>query len=1420
MNKIGKLLLGTVVFIAAVYYSLITYVVPDYIKQMLPTAESIAQEYINGSVKIGGLTWNGGLSAEVHEITVYDEADNKVAVVPHTEISLKPWLAVIDPVKVISRIRLEQPEVFLRLDEEGKWNLQEFLKPSDSEQTPFYGLLEVKNGLLHVAAPYGKWNFTVDAAADGGANPNFALEARMNDGQSVIEASGIVTTDGQGSLHLKSDKFAADQYAPVAEHYSQIKNLQGSFSGLQLNWNSKNRAVKLSGQGNVEDLGGSILYAGQEHSFKLTGAVQAQNSIISVQDLLMDIDKQQIHAQGNVDISDLENIKGELNISAPSFSWKQYEVQNIMLHITAEDSLIHVLPSEIDYGGGKVKLEGYYDLNDKVLIADTDFAQVQQSVRNEQLMLNGKAALIADMSGDELQLHLAADTFNMGWRSLNINQISFDGNLNNNVLTIEHLGALADKGSMALKGTVELDGNVDISVRMVDFPVAPVLDIAGTSGSGFCSTGFEIKGTVEKPEFSGIIQLSDVDFMHQQIKNAYGNISLKDNILTVGNFQAFMQQGKHTVNGSLYLNAEEPLVDMVIETVGVRAEPLAAASATGVKLTGNVDNIVHVQGNMQKAFVSGEVHLTDGSLEGYLLDEVAGRYAYDDGFLRLEDFVIRALDTEVTLNGTMDREQRLDFFMDAKDFMLDRIPFMEKDFAVDGYVNARGYLKGTLSQPYFSGDISSKEININGQSLTDVEGSLESNGRNINTINMSCKQPYNDNSSDYGMFKAELNIDFVQRFVKGNIATLWGDLGNIMKMCRLDYNLDGIVQGEVNINPQGKGSGVNIDVWADEVTIHNLNYYRMMFKGLLKNGILSFNDVKIIEQRDIADKGIITLDGQVDFSKHNLDMHLKSVKANPAIVSILMQNPPAIAGEADMNIDLYGSFDNPAAKCSLNVYKGEVAGVAIDSLATNLSLANDNIRLEKFIASKDVYNVKAEGDIPVDLFRSSEDRRNINSQMKIEFDLSEARLDVLPAFSKMIETADGDIKGKVILGGTLEEPMLYGSLSIDGGHAKISSIDTLINNINSSVEFKGQEVVLHNLSADLGKGSIAANGNYALRTGENDNYKLNIKIDNAEIASEIFTGKIDSELEIIPQRYYNFKMSAPGIDYRPLIKGQLRLDDVLINMPTIPELGEGESNFGTQIDIVLGPDIHLFNKYLYDIWLEGGIQFKGSTIYPVIDGKIKAKKGTITYLRTPFKIQSAGVGWPVPGTFLPTVNLDSTARFSRYDISMKVNGPLEEMELQLTSNPALDQNTIVRMLTLQRDNAGTEDITNEDIQNLMTAGLQMTVLGDVELLVKQTIGLDQFRIYTGKVRSGVGFEGVKDKNYELTPDEKNQYNLLISKYLNDKIMIGYTTSFDGVDRSIFGQYDINKRLNFTYSRSYDLSDKPEEWYGMEYKVTF
>ena len=1430
MKKYFRFIAFLIVLLSAGYIFLVHTVMPKYIRQSIPEAERIASSFINGSITLKDITWNGGLSAEVGQLEVKDAQGQKVAEIPRIIVHLRPWLALDKGARAVSRVELVRPQVYLSMDDKQQWNMAKLLKSSDSDETPFYGLLEISNGVMHVAMPQGQWDIPVSGTVNGGANPKFALGLRLGSGVDTLAVGGLVTTKGEGRIELKSDKLALAPYAALAKHYAGVEELKGDLSKLALIYVNEKGKQRYSGEVNLAGLEGKMQLGDAKHSLKLDGQVRAHDSYLNISSLEAVVDGQKLALEGEADLRDTDAPSAKGVLTADKLAYEGYKLEKLRLPFRGDKKEIILENVAAAYGGGAIKGNATYSLEEKVLTGDLelkDVTHVTPDRPKDDVHINAKLALLAKVLEDKLQLHAATEVMELEWRGLKINRMNMDGAVDKNGLAIDHFSAFAgERGVLLATGNVNKAGELHIEGRMTDFPINPVLAAAGKEGSGLCSTGFAVGGKLTAPEFAGVLQLTQAEFMEQKIKEAHGFVALKDNQLTIKNFRVNMEQGHHIVSGLVDLRGEEPYVDLSLETYGVRIEPIMALilGKKDVPVTGNLDNIMQVRGTTSQPYVYGEVHASDGSAMEQLYNSVDGRYLYDKGTLELEDFLIKAFYADVKLDGTMADDGRLNFDMVAKNVDLAHLPIKDETIDLGGKVNAKGHIGGRITAPTFRGDVDSDKVLINGEALTELSGTVDGRGLPYNMFKVSFKQPYKHDPSNYGLYTADVNLNLQEKYMQGKVQMLWGDIGGLLRMARMDYDINGQMQGLLDFCPQGKGSGLNISITADDVKIHELNYSHMELKGNIKKTLLTLDEVKLQEQDGITDRGLITAGGQIELKEQGFNLSMQAFKANPAIVTAVMKDPPEIKGEMDMQVQLAGTVAKPSGKGSLEIINGSVAGVGVDKLNAELALKNDTIKLEYLVASKDAYSVKASGDIPLDVFRSKEQRRNPRSQMNIIMDLNEARLGILPALSKMVEWGVGETNGAVRLAGTLEEPLLYGSLKIVDGAVKIKDLDTALEAINLDVDFQGNTVLLRNVSTKLGKGTLSAEGSYALQTTENDAYKLHIKADNAELASQIFTGRINSEIEIVPQKYRDRKKAKgnvpPPVEYRPLIKGQLKLDDVVVNMPTVPEMGEGESNFGLDMKVELGKKIHLYNSYLYDIWLNGGIHIKGSTLFPIVDGTIKADKGTISYLRTDFKLQKAGLVWVEPGTFLPNVNLESTARFSRYRIYMKVNGPVEKMDLVLTSDPPLERNTIVRMLTLQRDTAGSNEVTSEDMNNLMTVGLQMTVLGDVETWIKQTLGLDQFRIYTGKVRSGIGFESAKDRSQDLTTDERNQYNVLVSKYLNNNFMFGYTTSFDALDRSIFGQYDISRHMNITYSRSYDMNDKTDNWYGLEYKITF
>lgn len=100
------------------------------------------------------------------------------------------------------------------------------------------------------------------------------------------------------------------------------------------------------------------------------------------------------------------------------------------------------------------------------------------------------------------------------------------------------------------------------------------------------------------------------------------------------------------------------------------------------------------------------------------------------------------------------------------------------------------------------------------------------------------------------------------------------------------------------INPHGlRGSGIFVDVWVDDISINDLKYEEMKFKGHLQDKVWYFDDVKLMETKDVTDKGIVAVGGKVDLANGKLELEAGAVDANPALVTAFMSDPVEVTGD-------------------------------------------------------------------------------------------------------------------------------------------------------------------------------------------------------------------------------------------------------------------------------------------------------------------------------------------------------------------------------------------------------------------------------------------------------------------------------------------------------------------------------------------
>jgi translocation and assembly module TamB len=164
----------------------------------------------------------------IRDVTVRDKKQQNVATVPEIRVSVNPFKAFSGLEKAVSLIELEKPTVYIIQSKDESWNYEKLLKPSQSETTPFYGKINIKQGTAVVQLPEGTWQYQIDGSVDGSYNPAFDLNFKVSaPGMEPATVLGSIDNKGIGKIVMKSDGVDLAPYHPLALRYGQVKGAAG-----------------------------------------------------------------------------------------------------------------------------------------------------------------------------------------------------------------------------------------------------------------------------------------------------------------------------------------------------------------------------------------------------------------------------------------------------------------------------------------------------------------------------------------------------------------------------------------------------------------------------------------------------------------------------------------------------------------------------------------------------------------------------------------------------------------------------------------------------------------------------------------------------------------------------------------------------------------------------------------------------------------------------------------------------------------------------------------------------------------------------------------------------------------------------------------------------------------------------------------
>jgi translocation and assembly module TamB len=226
-------------------------------------------------------------------------------------------------------------------------------------------------------------------------------------------------------------------------------------------------------------------------------------------------------------------------------------------------------------------------------------------------------------------------------------------------------------------------------------------------------------------------------------------------------------------------------------------------------------------------------------------------------------------------------------------------------------------------------------------------------------------------------------------------------------------------------------------------------------------------------------------------------------------------------------------------------------------------------------------------------------------------------------------------------------------------------------------------------------------------------------------------------------------------------------------------------NVALNVAVHSSSNVNLVSRTL-SVGGSANLQVRGTAADPVLLGRVNLSGGDVILNGNRFVLTGGTVQFINPSETQPVVNLTLTTTIQQYNISLRFNGPTDQMRTQYTSDPALPPADIINLLAFGQT---TEAAANSTASTDQTAEslVASQVSSEVTSRVSKIAGISQLSI--NPVLAGSNSQGPPGAN--ITIQQRVTGNLFVTFSTN----VASTQS-----QTIQGQYQVTPSVAVSATR--------------------
>ncbi|GEM_PF-3096738 len=589
---------------------------------------------------------------------------------------------------------------------------------------------------------------------------------------------------------------------------------------------------------------------------------------------------------------------------------------------------------------------------------------------------------------------------------------------------------------------------------------------------------------------------------------------------------------------------------------------------------------------------------------------------------------------------------------------------LETQIPVRGIASLDWHIFGPLrlSELNYNGSIQAQRIFLYEESIDRLFAEFESDVEKVNIVNSSLKKA-SSNAQIAGFIKktGDLNVNLLASNLRSEESE---NLRQYIKNFKASMNVAASLEGKI-LEPSA-----NIEVNLPNYAIGNREFQ----KGKID---LLYSDEKIQIQSALFNDAFLLNTSKYLKDRNSIDLNAEFKSWDfTSIFGLISEGGDRDAYESNLNGKLSMSLNTREPLQSELEIELDAAKLAISDYFLELQ---EPMLLEYKRGNVTTINTILRGNDNYYLEVESNSRR----KMALRGEVNIALVSFLLPFARDISGTLNLNSNLFIKDGAFE---LLGEAKLRNGYARIEDFPMAFEQTVLDASFSQESIQINQFQANFGGGSLRGDGFIQLKGLNNIPLKIEAILDKANLQLNKSSSLLSSGNLILEGNWFPYSLRG-NVEIR---KGVISPDNssnekTIRKSKLLPEIVKEDSFVPINADLnvnILGNQVRIEHPFIR-VPIQGQLSVQGDITKPYLSGEIsQAQKGTLLFNEAEFEIDSLTATFPLNNNMNPNIYLNANTRWKEYDINLIATGTLNDPRANFTSQPPLNENDIITLLTL------------------------------------------------------------------------------------------------------------------------------------------